>query len=219
MAASASLMALRPAALCRPVRGVAQSRRPVLRAESENHASNGTSVAYSGPLDFDELADIIRKVNETDIVDLELSSKRFNLVLKKKEALAKAEPVYVQAAAPAMSAPAMAPAAPTPAAPAPAPAAAAAGPAPAPAAKPSKPAGGMEVTSPMAGTYYATPAPGEAPFVKVGDRVSKGQTICIIEAMKLMNEIEAEVSGTVVDILVKNAEPVLPGQALLVIAP
>jgi acetyl-CoA carboxylase biotin carboxyl carrier protein len=77
----------------------------------------------------------------------------------------------------------------------------------------------VEVSSPMVGTFYRAPAPGEAPFVEVGDRVRQGQTVCIIEAMKLMNEIEAELSGQVMEILVQNGEPVEYGQALMKINP
>ncbi|MDZ8055374.1 MAG: acetyl-CoA carboxylase biotin carboxyl carrier protein [Aulosira sp. ZfuVER01] len=77
----------------------------------------------------------------------------------------------------------------------------------------------VEVPSPMVGTFYRAPAPGEAPFVEVGDRVRSGQTVCIIEAMKLMNEIEAEVSGQVMEILVQNGEPVEYGQPLMRINP
>ncbi len=62
--------------------------------------------------------------------------------------------------------------------------------------------------SPMVGTFYRAPAPGEAPFVSVGDTVKQGQTLCIIEAMKVMNEIESEITGTVVEILIENAEAV-----------
>ncbi|RAM51626.1 MAG: acetyl-CoA carboxylase, biotin carboxyl carrier protein [Hapalosiphonaceae cyanobacterium JJU2] len=76
-----------------------------------------------------------------------------------------------------------------------------------------------EVTSPMVGTFYRAPAPGEATFVEIGDRIRSGQTVCIIEAMKLMNEIEAEVSGQVVEILVQNGEPVEYGQPLMRINP
>ncbi|NEP57112.1 MAG: acetyl-CoA carboxylase biotin carboxyl carrier protein [Symploca sp. SIO2G7] len=76
-----------------------------------------------------------------------------------------------------------------------------------------------EVLSPMVGTYYYAPAPDEAPFVEVGDQVRIGQTLCIIEAMKLMNEIEAELSGQVVEILVNNGEPVEYGQPLMRINP
>lgn len=71
------------------------------------------------------------------------------------------------------------------------------------------------VKSPMVGVYYEAPIPGEESFVKVGSIVEKGQTLCIIEAMKLMNEIEAEVSGEIVDILVKNEDVVEYGQPLM----
>jgi acetyl-CoA carboxylase biotin carboxyl carrier protein len=77
----------------------------------------------------------------------------------------------------------------------------------------------VEVPSPMVGTFYRAPAPGESAFVEVGDRVRCGQTVCIIEAMKLMNEIEAEVSGQVMEILLQNGEPVEYGQPLMRINP
>ncbi|HZI95234.1 MAG TPA: acetyl-CoA carboxylase biotin carboxyl carrier protein [Patescibacteria group bacterium] len=71
-----------------------------------------------------------------------------------------------------------------------------------------------QVTSPMVGTFYRTPNPSAAPFVQVGDIVKKGQALCIIEAMKLMNEIESEVAGEVVDIPVSNGQPVEYGEVL-----
>ena len=101
---------------------------------------------------------------------------------------------------------------------APAPAAAAA-----PAEAPAEEAGGDNipsghaVTSPMVGTYYSAPSPGAKPFVSVGDSVSEGDTICIIEAMKILNQIEADASGTVKAVLVDNAQPVEFGQPLIII--
>ena len=77
----------------------------------------------------------------------------------------------------------------------------------------------VEQASPMVGTFYRAPSPEAGPFVNVGDRVSSGQTLCIIEAMKLMNEIEAETSGTVVEILPENAQPVEYGELLFRIKP
>jgi acetyl-CoA carboxylase biotin carboxyl carrier protein len=77
----------------------------------------------------------------------------------------------------------------------------------------------VEVISPMVGTFYRAPGPDEPPFVQIGDRVKVGQTVCIIEAMKLMNEIEAEVGGIVVEILRQNAEPLEYGQPLMRINP
>jgi len=74
---------------------------------------------------------------------------------------------------------------------------------------------GMPITAPMVGTFYAAPSPDAAPFVKVGDSVATGQVVCIIEAMKLMNEIEAETSGTITEICVKNGESIEFGQVLM----
>ena len=77
----------------------------------------------------------------------------------------------------------------------------------------------LEVISPMVGTFYRAPGPDEAPFVEVGDRIQLGQTVCIIEAMKLMNELEAEVAGEIVEILVQNGQPVEYGQVLMRVNP
>ena len=77
----------------------------------------------------------------------------------------------------------------------------------------------VDVTSPMVGTFYSAPAPDEDPFVAVGDRINKGDTVCIIEAMKLMNEIEGEVTGQIMEISVENGEPVEFGQVLMRVNP
>jgi len=76
---------------------------------------------------------------------------------------------------------------------------------------------GFLVSAPMVGTFYASSTPGAAPYVQVGDRVSEGDTLCIIEAMKMMNQIEADVSGVIKSIRVQNGEPVEYGQTLFVI--
>ncbi len=76
---------------------------------------------------------------------------------------------------------------------------------------------GHEVTAPMVGTFYRSPSPGSAAFVEVGQKVQKGDTLCIIEAMKLLNQIESDVSGTVKEICIENGEPVEYGQALVII--
>ncbi len=95
---------------------------------------------------------------------------------------------------------------------------AAAAPAPAPAPN-GAPQDATLVKSPIVGTYYDAPSPGAPPFVKVGDSVEPGHVLCIIESMKLMNEIEAEVSGTVVAKLMENGRPVEYGEALFAIRP
>ena len=82
---------------------------------------------------------------------------------------------------------------------------------------PSEPQKGYQVTAPMVGTFYASPSPGAKPFVEIGSQVKPGDTLCIIEAMKMMNQIESEVAGKVVSILVENGDPVEFGQPLFVI--
>ena len=89
-----------------------------------------------------------------------------------------------------------------------------AAPAPAPAAPHQT---GTPLTSPMVGTFYRAPSPGADPFVKVGDTVKKGQVVCIIEAMKLLNEVEADMDGTVKEVCVENGQPVEFGQSLFII--
>jgi acetyl-CoA carboxylase biotin carboxyl carrier protein len=98
---------------------------------------------------------------------------------------------------------------------APAPAAAPVAAAPQPIVEPEEE--GHAVTAPMVGTFYSSSSPGSPPFVQVGDRVNEGDTLCIVEAMKMMNQIEAETSGTIKSIRVQNGEPVEYGQILFMI--
>jgi acetyl-CoA carboxylase biotin carboxyl carrier protein len=114
----------------------------------------------------------------------------------------------------AVAAPVMAAAAPV----APAPAVAAAAPVPAPPAE-APDAGLVEIRSPMVGTFYRAPSPESPSYAEVGNRVEKGQVVCIVEAMKLMNEIESEVSGTIVRLGVDNASPVEFNQTLFYVKP
>eukprot|EP00898_Chlorokybus_atmophyticus_P001662 jgi/Chlat1/2497/Chrsp175S02365 len=184
-------------------------------------ADDGLEVDHS--VDFDELQELIRLVNSSDIVEFELKNSKFEMTLKKHEALAPppaAEASYAPSFYPGNFQQYASPPQPAPAAPAPAPAAAA----PAPAAtSTSAPANANSslprILSPMAGTFYRCPAPGEPPFVEVGAKVTKGQVICIVEAMKLLNEIESEFSGTIVEMLAVDAKPVEVNQPLFVIDP
>jgi acetyl-CoA carboxylase biotin carboxyl carrier protein len=92
----------------------------------------------------------------------------------------------------------------------------------APPVKAEKPAASsttLDIKSPMIGTFYRTANPDSPPFVSVGDKITKGQTVCIIEAMKLYNEIEAEVSGTLVKVMIENATPVEYDQVLFIVEP
>ena len=88
--------------------------------------------------------------------------------------------------------------------------------APAPAPSASEPAKkGTPITSPMVGTFYSAPSPDAKPFVEVGQTIAQGDVVCIVEAMKLMNEIESEISGKIVEICVKDGQPVEFGQVLM----
>ncbi len=85
--------------------------------------------------------------------------------------------------------------------------------------KAAEPSNLVKVTSPMVGTFYKAPSPSSAPFIEVGKNISTGQVVCIIEAMKLMNEIESEVSGKVVEICIEDGQPVEFGETLMLIEP
>ena len=80
------------------------------------------------------------------------------------------------------------------------------------------PSDGEKITSPMVGTFYAAPSPGAKPFVSVGDEINEGDVVCIVEAMKMMNEIKSDFSGKITAIMAENAEPVEFGQSLFLIA-
>jgi acetyl-CoA carboxylase biotin carboxyl carrier protein len=150
-------------------------------------------------MDLRKLKKLIDLVQESGIAELEITEGEERVRIASGGAVSLTP---LAAAAPAAAA------APVAAAPAPATATA---PVPAPAAE------GHVVKAPMVGTFYRAPAPDAKPFVEVGDTVKEGQAICVIEAMKLMNEIEADASGVIKAILVENGQPVEYGQALFII--
>lgn len=167
-----------------------------------------------------ELKSILQALQEHEVSEMTLETPDYKITVKRGPS----EIQVVTAQAPVMApAPAPAPvAAPAPVpAPSPAPVAApapASAPEPAP-AKTEDTSKYTEVKAPIVGTFYRSPSPDAEAYVKEGDRIQKGQILCIIEAMKLMNEIEAEVSGVIKKILVGNAEPVEYGQALFLVEP
>jgi len=164
-----------------------------------------------------ELKELIEFLVEKDISEFELERGDIKLRVKRPSAQTVA-PVIVPA--PVVAAPGAVPVATASVltAPAAAPAPAAASAAPASAAAPAQEEAGLHtVKSPIVGTYYECPSPGSPPFVKVGDTVKAGQVLCIVEAMKLMNEIESEFSGEIVKCLVSNGQPVEYGQPLFAI--
>ena len=156
-----------------------------------------------------EIKELIDLLKGSDVSEIEIEREGVKIRIKKGSSGAVITPVM--AAQPVMHMPVQQPVQPVVAAPAPAPASASAH----EAAK----AAGNTINSPMVGTFYKAPAPDAAPFVKEGDIIKEGQTVCIIEAMKLMNEIKAEIKGKVVKIMVENGQAVEFGQPLFVIEP
>ncbi len=156
-------------------------------------------------MDLRKLKKLIDLVQESGIGEIEITEGEEKVRISRQGP--GAQPVIM--AAPAMQ-PMQMPAAGA------APPAATGGPAGTEGGKPAEPSG-HQLKSPMVGTFYRAPSPGAPSFVEVGQAVTKGQTLCIIEAMKLLNEIESDVSGTVKAILVENGQPVEYGQALFVI--
>jgi acetyl-CoA carboxylase biotin carboxyl carrier protein len=163
-------------------------------------------------LDLDELKELLHILDEREIIEFELEEEGKKLRIRKAAANHTAPAVF---AAPLVSAlPTLAP--PVPSVPVPA---AAPAPAAAAAPEPAADAGTLVVKSPIVGTFYRSPDPNSPSFVDVGDRVKPGQVMCIVEAMKLMNEIEAEVAGEVVKVHPQNGQPVQYGDPLFTIRP
>ncbi|MDT7855277.1 acetyl-CoA carboxylase biotin carboxyl carrier protein [Rubrivirga sp. S365] len=163
-------------------------------------------------MDLDKIQRLLEIVAESGLAEVKVEEEGFKLTVRatQRPAPASTAPPVVMTAPPAAAAPpSTAPAAVSPAPPAPDEGGAA--------AEPGSGANESLVLAPIVGTFYAAPSPEADPFVAVGDRVEVGQTLCIIEAMKLMNEIQAEEAGTVTRLLVENAEPVEFDQPLFVI--
>jgi acetyl-CoA carboxylase biotin carboxyl carrier protein len=160
-------------------------------------------------MDIKTIQDLVKIINKTNISEISIEEADFKITIKQKEdkvetTAVAAAPVYLPAAAPA-------------------PAAAIAA-APAPAATPAAPAAEAAATtitikSPMIGTFYRSSSPDKPAFVNIGDDVEPGKVVCIVEAMKLFNEIESEVKGKIVKVLVEDASPVEYDQPLFLVEP
>jgi acetyl-CoA carboxylase biotin carboxyl carrier protein len=165
-------------------------------------------------LDHDQLHRLLDRLADSDIQEFRLEGDDFRLEVRRNLPAPAAVAVMPSGAMP-VAAPPSVPQVPLPVAPAPLTEIPSA---PPPAAAASR-GDLLEITAPMVATFYRSPAPGEPSFVDLGSRISVGQTVCILEAMKLMNELEAEVSGEVVEILVENGTPVEFGQVLMRVRP
>ncbi|NIG57029.1 acetyl-CoA carboxylase biotin carboxyl carrier protein [Chitinophaga sp. Cy-1792] len=160
-------------------------------------------------MDFKQIQELVKMINKSNISELSIEQDTFKITIKQKD-----NEVQQVIAVPAAVAPVQAVA---PAAPAAAPVAAPAAPAAAPAAP--KADNLITIKSPMIGTFYRSAGPDKPAFVNVGDEVAPGKVVCIIEAMKLFNEIESEVSGKIVKVLVDDASPVEYDQPLFLVEP
>ncbi|SFB95552.1 acetyl-CoA carboxylase biotin carboxyl carrier protein [Parapedobacter composti] len=155
-------------------------------------------------MDIKQIQDLIKFVAKSGVNEVSIEEKDFKITIKTNQ-----EPTYVTATVPVT--------APQPAAPAPAPA-----PVEAPQAAPAKTddtSNYVTIKSPMIGTFYRSPSPDKPAFVNVGDDITAGKVVCIVEAMKLFNEIESEVSGKIVKVLVEDAQPVEYDQPLFLVEP
>ncbi len=152
-------------------------------------------------MDLRKLKTLIDLVSESNVSELEITEAEGKVRIVKSAGVAMAAPVVMAA----------------PAAPAPLVAAPAAAAAPAEPAAPAPAAAGHTVKSPMVGTFYRSSSPGAAPFVQIGSVVKEGDTLCIVEAMKILNEIESDKAGTVTQILCENGQAVEYGQPLFII--
>ncbi|MDV6377835.1 acetyl-CoA carboxylase biotin carboxyl carrier protein [Sporosarcina sp. GW1-11] len=167
-------------------------------------------------LKIQEIREIIKLIDQSSIQKFTFEADGGKIKLEKNAGtvVAEATPAPVAAAPGPVAAPVVTPE-PVAAAPAPAPVAEVA--APAPAAEVAEDASLHKITSPMVGTYYQAPSPDAAAYVKKGDKVTAESIVCIVEAMKLFNEIEAEVSGEIVEILVQDGQLVEYGQPLFLV--
>ncbi|MBD1844037.1 acetyl-CoA carboxylase biotin carboxyl carrier protein [Cyanobacteria bacterium FACHB-63] len=155
------------------------------------------------PLDLTELRELLTALSQTDISELTLKADDFELTVRRGS---RVEAPAIAPVPGVMPQPVVAPP-PEPVKPE------------TPSAAPINERKLVDVVSPIVGTFYRSPSPDEPPFADVGTRIQKGQVVCIIEAMKVMNEIEAEVAGEVVEVLVQNGQPVEYGQPLMRVNP
>src|SRR5688572_30388642 len=181
-----------------------KSSKPAAKKDNNNsRAILDTGASNQPAMKTSEIRDLIDFISKSGLNEVDIETKELKLHVKREpdQKIFKSTPVVTPMAAPvaaAVSQPVAASAQPK-------------------AEKPGKKT--AEIKSPMIGTFYRSSSPDSAPFVSVGDKVSKGQTVCIIEAMKLFNEIESEVSGTVVKVMVENSTPVEYDQVLFIVEP
>jgi acetyl-CoA carboxylase biotin carboxyl carrier protein len=185
----------------------ARTTKPSLKKETSAKSFSGSASSNQSEMKTSEIRDLIDFISKTGLNEVNIETQQLKLHVKREpdQKIFKSTPVVAPMQAPAQVSAPMQQAAPS----APRTESAAAG-------SGKKTA---DIKSPMIGTFYRSSGPESPPFVSVGDKVTKGQTVCIIEAMKLFNEIESEVSGTIIKVMAENSSPVEYDQVLFVVEP
>jgi acetyl-CoA carboxylase biotin carboxyl carrier protein len=192
-----------------PLAAKSTSPKPISLSKTTNHQKS------EDPMNLTQIQELIKFVSKSGVSEVEIEQKDFKITIKTHEPERKGRDV-IQVAMPAVQSVAMPQVA---AATAPAPVAAAPAAPAAPAAASADDAKYVTVKSPMIGTFYRSPGPDKPVFVEVGSEIKAGSTVCIIEAMKLFNEIESEISGKIVKVLVNDNSPVEYDQPLFLVDP
>ena len=186
---------------------MAKTNKPKSTPTTTAKAEESAFLNENQDMNLSQIQELIKFVSKSGVSEVAIEQKDFKITIKATEAKGKVQEV-IQVAMPA-AAPVVMPAA-TPAVAA----------VPSPAAPAAEAKGNLiEVRSPMIGTFYRSPSPDKPAFVEVGQTIKTGDTVCVIEAMKLFNEIEAEVSGTIVKVLVNDSTPVEYDQPLFLVEP
>lgn len=187
---------------------MAKTNKTKTPTASAPNAEETAFINENQDMNLSQIQELIKFVSKSGVSEVAIEQKDFKITIKATDGKSKVQEV-IQVAMPAAAPVAIAAAAPAPAA------------APAAPAAPAAEAKGnlIEVRSPMIGTFYRSPAPDKPAFIEVGQTIKAGDTVCVIEAMKLFNEIEAEVSGTIVKVLVNDSTPVEYDQPLFLVEP
>src|SRR5688572_10141383 len=188
-----------------------RASKPAAKKEESPARATNDSNANPASMKTSEIRDLIDFISKSGLNEVNIETKELKLSVKREpdQKVFKSSPAITHSAPMQAVAPVSAPVASAPSAPS------------LPKAEAVAPSGKktVEIKSPMIGTFYRSSSPDSPVFVSVGDKITKGQTVCIIEAMKLFNEIESEVSGTIVKIPLENATPVEYDQVLFVVEP
>jgi acetyl-CoA carboxylase biotin carboxyl carrier protein len=187
---------------------LAKTNKTKTPTASAPNAEETAFINENQDMNLSQIQELIKFVSKSGVSEVAIEQKDFKITIKATDGIGKVQEV-IQVAMPAAAPVAIAAAAPAPAA---APAA--------PAASAAEAKGNLiEVRSPMIGTFYRSPSPDKPAFIEVGQTIKAGDTVCVIEAMKLFNEIESEVSGTIVKVLVNDSTPVEYDQPLFLVEP